>query len=195
MKSYNAIDLGLCSVTVIVTCLFMASAQPNLLSPYDPQCVKSVCQKFNSEPVPCTNQNVCVEATDADKEQKLKLCHIGCSNFKKAMQIHSVNGCSQLCNLTELEITSSWSVDSERKPILACLYGCHRATKKFVTHIFDEIKTIRPPQIVDYPRRLISNETSVTLTFSKQTERRISGSVFKACLSKLNVQKCNITKS
>ena len=146
------------------------------MSPFHPQCSQSVCQILPSHlNVPQCHQDECSNVKE-DLERRKTSCINGCRNFKKAMLEYPVDGCSKLCNLTQLETSFSWSDNFERLPTLACVYGCERTMKDFVAHILSEIKTIRPPQILrNRGNHKTNNETSETVTFDKKAEKDILG--------------------
>ena len=177
MKSYNFCEwLFYCCVTFSYLLLVTKS---ELLSSYDPQCAASVCQnvKYNLNVNPCNKSTQCTK-NDNPAVKSVTFCENGCFHFKEAMitQEGSINGCSKLCNLTDLEMGSSWSDSSERTPILACVYGCERAVKNFVVHILHKIKTIEPPQVLrDNGEEEKTNGKSVRLTFAKKTVQDIEG--------------------
>ena len=147
------------------------------LSPYQPHCSQSICQNLpsNIDPSHCHTDEC--RGDEINQLQKRKsFCEKGCHNFRKAIQEGNLNSCSKFCNLTHLESSLSWNDNFKRSPILACVYGCERAMKNFVTHILSEIKTIRPPQILRKKgNQKTNNETSETVTFDKKTETDIIG--------------------
>lgn len=175
MKSYNPCEWLFCCVPIFACLLLVTKSE--LLSSYDPECDVNVCQNLQStlNVFPCNKSTTKCAAENDNAQKAVTSCENGYFNFKEAMtKEDSINGCLKLCNITELE--TSWSDNSERKPILACIYGCERAIKNFVIHILHEIKTIEPPQILRRNgEQETTNETSVTLTFAKQTVQDITG--------------------
>ena len=167
----------LCWLSIFIFLIHLSITNSEYLSEYHPKCIQSVCQNYNSKSIKrqCP-KNECVNEKE-NLEKRTKFCEKGCRNFQNAFQYHSMNGCANYCNLTELE--ASWSDNLERLPTLACVYGCERAGKNFITHILRELKTIRPPQILrrSATNQKDSNESTVTVTFSKQKGKDISGTI------------------
>ena len=179
MKSNNICNrLCLWHGIAIVFAFFVSNSES--LSPYHPQCSQSVCQNLPSNlDTPHCHQDECGSNENDLLEKRTSFCESGCHNFRKAMQGGHLNGCSKICNLTQLESSLSWNDNLKRPPILACVYGCERAIKNFVTHILSEIQTIRPPQILRKKgNQKTNNDTSETVTFDKKTETDISGRLF-----------------
>ena len=169
----------LCWLSIFIFLIQLSITNSEHLSEYHPKCIQGVCQNYNlkSTKTQCQNDE-CVSEKE-NLEKRTKFCEKGCQNFQNAFQYNSMNGCSNYCNLTELEASAPWSDNLERLPTLACVYGCERARKNFITHILRELKTIRPPQILrrSATDQQDSNESTVTVTFSKQTGKDISGTI------------------
>ena len=177
MKSNN-ICHHLCWWHGIAIVLVFLVSKGESLSPYHPQCSQSVCQNLpsNLHPSDCHTDECGIN----ELEKRKSVCESGCHNFRKAMQEGHLNGCSTYCNLTKLESSHSWNDNFKRPLVLACVYGCEKAMKNFVTHILNDIKTIRPPQILRKKgNQKTNNETTETVTFDKKTEKDISGRLFQ----------------
>ena len=178
MKSCRS-SQWLCWLSIFIFLIQLSITNSAHLSEYLPKCIQGVCQNYNSKSIKTQCQkDECVSEKE-NLEKRTKFCEKGCQNFQNAFQYHSMNGCSNYCNLTELEASAPWSDNLERLPTLACVYGCERARKNFITHILSELKTIRPPQILRQSAKddKDSNESTVTVAFSKKTEKDISGTM------------------
>ena len=178
MKSCRS-SQWLCWLPIFIFLIHLSITNSEHLSEYVPKCIQGVCQNYNSKLIKTQCQKDECLSVKENLEKRTKFCEKGCQNFQNAFQYHSMNGCSNYCNLTELEASATWNDNLERLPTLACIYGCERAGKNFITHILRELKTIRPPQILrrSATDQKDSNESTVTVTFSKQTEKDISGTI------------------
>ena len=167
----------LCWLSIFIFLIQLSITNSERLSEYHPKCIQGVCQNYNSKSSKTKCQKDECLSVKENLEKRTSFCENGCQHFQNAFQYHSMNGCFNYCNLTELE--ASWRDNLKRLPTLACVYGCERARKNFITHILMELKTIRPPQILRQGAKddKDSNKSTVTVVFSKKTEKDISGTM------------------
>ena len=177
MKSCNPCECLFSRSSIFVGVFLLVLTKSELLSPYHPHCTKNVCQNLHSTPhvSPCNNQSKLCSQNPQESTNIVNSCEHGCLHFKEAFtQLYSNNGCSKLCNLTDVETFSSSRRDTlKRQPIFACIYGCERALKNFIVHVLHEIKTIEPPQILHTNGE--QDMSNVPLTFAKQSVQDIAG--------------------